>query len=65
MDQFGSNLCYTGWSINYLFIKRIMQVDTNLIQTHLCSTQIHEKRVGLVLCCVGESYQTLPPLRKI
>ena len=62
MGQFGLNLCNSGLPKNYLFIKQIMQVDMNLTQIHLCSTQIHEKRVGLVLCRVGESYQTLPPL---
>ena len=49
MGRFRSNSRDTNWPKNHLFIKQIIQVNTNLTQTHLFSTQIYEKRVEFVL----------------
>ena len=45
MDQFGLNSYYADWLKNYLFIKWVIQIDTNLIQTHLYLIQTREKHI--------------------
>ena len=37
-------------NLKITFIKQVIQVHTNLTQTHLFSTQISEKRVEFILC---------------
>ena len=34
MGQFELNSCCVGWPKNYLFIKQVIQVNTNLIKTY-------------------------------
>ena len=55
-----SNSCYTGWPKYYLFIKRIMQVDMNLIKLNYTQPKPTKSVLGSI--CVNESYQTLLPI---
>ena len=45
MGQFRSNLYFVGSPKKYLFTKSVIQVDINLTQMRLYSTQTQEKHV--------------------
>lgn len=63
MGQFRSNLYFVGWPKKYLFTKSVIQVDINLTQMRLYSTQTQEKHV--VFECICELNQTLSTLHFI